>query len=217
MPVEPRDQHLILEMRQARERIKALEDMHGWSERLSLLAFELIHEGLARFERAVQRQDVEELEADESHAEFVAARTSARAEVEQVLQKLHEVEQGNGRLLRFFEDHPDNRALETVGALMATAREAHALAPSCLPPELAERAQAELTHALETLHHAQADFQREESQFVEAAEELGRAREEAYVSVLNARDLMRAALRSADRLHEIDAILPTLADMLQSR
>lgn len=216
MPVETQDQHLIIQMRQCRERINALEDMNGWSQRLASLAFELIHEGLARFERAVQRQDVEEMEANDSHTEFEAARDAARAEVRKVLEQLHKVEQGNGRLMRFFEDHPDSRALETVQALMSTAKEAHAIAPSCLPQASAARIRQALERALSLLQQAQSDFHREESQYVEAMEELGLAREEAYVSVLNARDLMRAALRSADRLHELDDILPTLGDMLQN-
>ena len=55
---------------------------------------------------------------------------------------------------------------------------------------------------------------REHSELLDAQDELAEIRNEVYVNILNARDIMRAALRTIDRLEELDAVIPPLADLI---
>ena len=59
-------------------------------------------------------------------------------------------------------------------------------------------------------------FVAEDAEFADAERLLEESRHQVYVSILNARDLMRAALRELDRLEELDAVIPPLADILNS-
>ena len=117
------------------------------------------------------------------------------------------------QLNRFVEDNPvEGLRHETMDRLEEIIEETRGLARTILadPEPVLER----LEVAVSDLHTAHADFEREHAELLDAQEELAAIRNEVYVNILNARDIMRASLRTIDRLDDLDSIIPPLAELI---
>lgn len=210
------DQQFAERIRRTRARAHNLE-LDGFPARMRDIAVELLQTSLVSLERGLQREEFEGVEADEHLDNYNASHQALAQAVGRVMRELRVADAPSAedadRVNRFIEDNPvEGLRHETMDRLEEIIEETRSLARKIFAePEVAlER----LDGAIADLRTAHEDFQREHSELLDAQDELAEIRNEVYVNILNARDIMRAALRTIDRLEELDAVIPPLADLI---
>lgn len=210
------DQQFAERIRRTRARAHNL-DLDGFSARMRDIAVELLQTSLVALERGLHREEFEGVEADEHLDNYNASHQALAQAVGRVMRELRAADapmaEDADRVNRFVEDHPvEGLRHETMDQLEEIIEETRELSRKIFAePEVAlER----LDVAISDLRAAHEDFQREHSELLDARDELAEIRNEVYVNILNARDIMRASLRTVDRLEELDTIIPPLADLI---
>lgn len=214
------DATLLAALFQARQRVAGYE-LHARAARIREMAVELIHTAHTQLSDALARIDIEQIEAAESLDIFRLARQNAIDRLAEVLTELNSAlgQAGAKHPLRqplqeFLHDHHANTlSIQTTARLVQAVGQARHFVS--MLPYPGER-DALLEECAQLLTAAQEDFEREESDVVAANKELMSARDEAYISLLNARDILRAALRIASKIDELDQVLPPPSQLLAS-
>ena len=208
------DQIIIEGVRRARARLSALE-LDGSSARFRDLAVELLQVAAVTLEQALTRQEFEGVEAS-AHERAYASRVEAVGEaLERALRvmKRDAAPRQRARVAHLEEMHPSARLVGApIERLEEAVRQTRALIEELIP-----QSESYLNHldgALSDVQRAHADFGRESAEFLDAHQALASTRDEVHVHILNARDIMRASLRSCDRLDELDVLLPPLRTLL---
>lgn len=219
MEIEARDRRLITGMRKIREAALAVE-LEGLAARARDVAVEGLQLRLVALDEALRREEFEGIEARESQQLFVERRDALLERLEALYGAISSAPAPSPRELadmqQFFTEQPLGALTSRGGEELERCTElAAALARRVLDDEHHAQLIVPAERQAERMLEAWRDFEREDSEFVEAQQQLEETRQGAYVAVLNARDLMRAALRSYDMLHELDAVAPTLGDILE--
>lgn len=210
------DQQFAERIRRSRARAHNLE-LDGFPARTRDMAVELLQTSLVALERGLHREEFEGVEATEHMEAYTASHNALAQAIGRVMRELRAADAPSAevtdQLNRFVEDNPvEGLRHETMDRLEEIIEETRGLARTILadPEPVLER----LEVAVSDLHTAHADFEREHAELLDAQEELAAIRNEVYVNILNARDIMRASLRTIDRLDDLDSIIPPLAELI---
>jgi len=215
MSLNAQDQSLLQGARDCRQRAREL-DLDGMPARLRELAIEMIQTSTAELERIARRTEFEGIEANESWDLYKDKHATLINSLARLLQELEAASATDHELQRFVAEHPKHElSSRDVASLEASVARARKFTASALGRAGQARINA-IDASLEEFRQARLDFERENAEFADAERLLEESRHQVYVSILNARDLMRAALRELDRLEELDAVIPPLADILNS-
>lgn len=225
MAINQEDQALLNTLKTNRQNITALE-LGGAAERIAQVAVEGLQEAIVGLDAAITREDLEEVEAEETLLVFRQARTDAIALLSKLIELLKralyspgadfpEMRTPRTALRLFLEEHPPaSLKLEATSSLAEDGEQVAEFLPIFVPlvdPHMdLHQTRKLLLESMAALLNAQEEFVREESQYVDATRQLEQAREVAYISILNARDIMRASLRLAQRLSELNEVVPKL-------
>lgn len=216
MNLHNQDENLLTGMKRCTANARGVE-LFGTSSRVRDLAVELLQSSLSVYEQAVNRSEFEGIEANEHYQTYKGAHDAVVEALERLVREMQSAGQGGdvAALRQFIEEHPhaelDN---ETGNRLEKSVRETKALAQRILGAGGDDPRVSSLDGAFNAFRQAQVDYERESGESIDARNKLAAVRQDAFVAVLNARDIMRAALRSSDRLEELDGIIPTLGDIL---
>ena len=230
MAIEEQDHTILTILRSTRQRIGDLR-LTAMSSRMRDVAVECLQGAMVRLDTAIMREDMEEVEAEETLLEFRQSREQAISVLSQLLDLLKRALYSPGAdfpemrdhrtSLRSFLDEHDAQSftMETTASLAEDADQMAAFLPIFIP---ILDGRMDVTRTIETLQNVittlldnQRNFAREESEYVQAQGELEEARQVAYITMLNVRDIMRAALREENSLEQLDEIVPTLAESLR--
>lgn len=211
------DAALLGALFEARHRLSEHE-LHARAARIRDLAVEFIHTAHTHLAAALARTDIEQIEAQESLELFRLARKNAIEQLAMILSQLSGALQQAGAnhpmrapLQQFLHDNPsDSLSIQTTARLVQMIAQARAFVTMLPYPDQRDE---ELDECAQTLVVAQEEFEREESDVVNASNVLMAARDEAFVALLNARDLLRAALREAGELDQLDRLIPPPAQL----
>lgn len=214
------DATLLAALFQARQRVSNYE-LHARAARIRDVAVELIHTAHTQLADALARIDIEQIEAGESLMVFRLARQNATDRMADVIAELNSAlgQAGAKHPLRqplqdFLHDHhADTLSIQTTARLVQAVGQARHFVSMLPYPDARDTA---LEECAQLLTAAQEDFEREESDVVVASNELMSARDQAYISLLNARDILRAALRDAGAIDQLDHVLPPPSQLLAS-
>lgn len=225
MSMDQEDLELLNTLKTTRQNITALE-LGGTAERIAQVAVEGLQEAIVGLDGAITREDLEEVEAEETLLVFRQARTDAIALLSKLIELLKRALYSPGadfpemrthriELRGFLDEHqPESLKLAKTSSLAEDGEQVAAFLPIFVPlvdPHMDLHQTRELLlESMAGLLNAQEEFMREESQYVDATRQLEQAREVAYINMLNARDIMRASLRLAQRLSELNEVVPKL-------
>ncbi|MCP4499756.1 MAG: hypothetical protein GY822_07320 [Deltaproteobacteria bacterium] len=227
MSLSIQDARLLEGMQKTLAQVKGMP-LHANAAAIRDLSATLLTDAHADFKKAMEAEDLEEVQAIEARLELSSQRDVLATSFSKLYfalhagildRKMNDDEDADTRELSQYLAKMSPSEFQKVGldnALLVMDR-ARRFGDRFVPDALADRVLSVVDEVVEKTRFKRDALGKENAQAVSALAKLEHAREEAKTQFLAARDLMSAAMRVADEHDKLNQVFPALNGMLSPR